>query len=92
MDSIQENTINIKKHPDIIDRIYERYPILDKKDISIIVKVSLETLRELLLLGNILNFNKIFFDMKLHVFKHIREGVIFPSFKVKLSTPPRIKK
>jgi hypothetical protein len=92
INSINKIPINLSEHPDIIDRIYKKYPIIDKKDISIIVKVSLEVLRELLILGNIINFNKIFFDFKLYIFKYVRNGVIFPSLRVKLTTPPRIKR
>lgn len=92
LDNLKNNPINIREHINIIDKIHEKYPLLSKSEISIIVKYSLETFRELLLFGNIINFNKLFFDMKLHIFKQIHNGVIFPSLKVKVSTPPRIKK
>lgn len=83
--------INIKSLEPLINRIYERYPIIDKTQISIIVKTTFETLRELLVLGHILNLNKLAFDMKLHFFPHRLEK-IYAALKIKLTTPPKIRK
>ncbi|CAB4197018.1 hypothetical protein UFOVP1290_538 [uncultured Caudovirales phage] len=87
----KELPINMKYNEDLIDRICNRYPLLDKKQISIIVKSVFQSFRDLLFFGKVLNFNNLFFDTKLLVFAHRRGGHIFPSLKVKMSTPPPLR-
>lgn len=84
--------IYFKDHEDIINRIHKKYPLISKSDISLIVIAIFESIRELLILGKVLNFNKIFFDTKFYFFDHSRDGAIFPSLKLKMSTPPPLKK
>lgn len=91
-EELDDISISLKDHPHLIDRVHERYPLLDKTQISIIIKHSLMSLRNLIIFGNIINFNKLFFDMKLLLFKQIKSGKLLPSLKVKISTPKRIKK
>lgn len=83
--------VNLSYSEDIINRIHLRYPILSKTDISLIVKAVFQSIRDLLFLGKILNFNTLFFDTKLLVFAHRRKGVTFPSVKVKISTPSQFR-
>lgn len=83
-----EYPINIKHLSIIVDKIYAKYPLIDKIEISIIVRAVFESIREFLVLGHIINFNKIFFDTKLHFFK-FKEAI---GLKVKLTTPPYIRK
>lgn len=85
-----ELPINLKYLENLIDRIHKRYPIVDKVQVSIIVKATFESLRELLILGNIINLNKFIFDMKLHCCTYISDK-LYPVIKVKLTTPPIIK-
>lgn len=84
-----EYPINIKHLQVIIDNIYVKYPLIDKSEISIIVKAVFESIREFLILGYIINFNKIFFDTKLHFFQFAKK---FTSLKVKITTPPHLRK
>lgn len=79
------------ENTDLIDRIYVRYPLIDKIKISFIVKSVFQSMRELLILGKILNFNNLFFDTKLHFFDYRRNGHILPALKVKISTPPPLR-
>jgi hypothetical protein len=88
----EEFPINIKYNEDLIDRIYARYPLIDKYKVSIIVKTLFQSMRDLLVLGKVLNFNSLFFDTKLFFFPHRRGGVIMPALKVKISTPPPLRK
>jgi hypothetical protein len=83
--------INIKYNEDLVNRICNRYTLLDKKQISVIVKSVFQSLRDLLVLGKVLNFNNLFFDTKLFFFTHRKKGHIFPSLKVKMSTPPPLR-
>ena len=87
-----EYPINLKHNSDLIDRIYLRYPLISKPEIAIIVTAVFKSFRELLVLGNILNFNNLFFDTKLFFFDYKRDGHILPSLKVKITTPPPIRK
>jgi len=56
--------IKLKELEGVIDSVHIRYPFLSKTEISIIVKTFFEMIRENLILGSIINFNKYFFDMK----------------------------
>lgn len=84
--------VSLKYNEDLIDRIHARYPYVSKTEISVVVKGIFESLRELLVLGKILNFNKLFFDTKLHFFGYRKDGHILPSLKVKIGTPPPLRK
>ncbi len=83
--------ISLKHNEDLINRIADRYPLLNKVQISQIVKLVFKSMRELLIMGKILNFNSLFFDTKLFFFKHRKNGVIYPALKVKISTPPHLR-
>lgn len=87
-----ENPISIKNQEDLVNRVHSRYPLLDKPEVGIIIKAIFASLRDLLVLGKVLNFNKLFFNMKLFFFTHQKKGAIFPAVKVKVSTTPKIRK
>jgi len=87
----KELPINIKYNEELINRIHCKYPILSKSQISMIVKLVFQSIRDFLVLGKILNFNKLFFDTKLHFFDYRRKGRILKALKVKISTPPPIR-
>lgn len=88
----KEYPISLKYNEDLIDRVCSKYPFLKKSEISLIVKSIFQSMRELLILGKILNFHNLFFDVKLHIFNyHYREHIL-PALKVKISTPPSLKK
>ena len=55
----------------------------------IIIKSIFQSMRELLILGKILNFHNLFFDTKLHIFNH--NNKLRPALKVKMSTPPSLR-
>jgi hypothetical protein len=93
VDHLNENyPISLKHNEDLINRIHARYPVLDKSEVGIIVKAVFASFRDLLVLGKILNFNSLFFDTKLHFFDYCRNGRILPSLKVRISTPPKLRK
>ncbi len=87
-----ELPINLKYNEDLINRIYDKYPLLDKASIGVIVKSVFQSIREFLILGNIMNFNNIFFDTKLLFYQYLRLGKVNTSMKVKMSTPPPLRK
>jgi len=83
--------INIRKLEPIINRIYIKYPLIDKSEIGLIVKAVFESLRDFLVMGYVINFNKFIFDMKLYFFTHVIGNKINPALRVKLKNPPKIR-
>lgn len=88
----KELPISLKYNLDLVNRVYDKYPYLSKTQISIIIKLIFESIRELMILGKIINFNNLFFDTKLHFFAYRKFGSILPALKVKISTPPPMRK
>ena len=80
--------ISLKHNEDLVNRIYAKYPLIDKSHISLVVKGIFQSFRDLLILGRVLNFNNLFFDTKLHFYKYRS----LPSLKVKISTPPPVRR
>jgi len=88
----EENPVNLKYNEDLVDRVCARYPIISKTEVSIIVKAVFASFRDLMVQGAVLNFNNLFFDTKFHFFDYRKGGHILPSLKVKISTPPPMRK
>ena len=86
-----DKPISLKYNKDLVERVHQRYPLIDKAEVGIIVKAVFGSFRDLLILGKILNFNNLFFDCKLLFFKHRRDGRILPSLKVQIATPPPLR-
>lgn len=87
------NSLHIKlsSHAKLIDNIHDRYPIVSKQEVSLIVKTFFDILRECLIAGEIISFNKTFSNMKLMIYKYQRNKKDYVSVKVKISTPIGIK-
>lgn len=87
----KESPINLKYNEDLVNRVHARYPLVNKSDIVLVIMATFQSLRDLLVLGKVLNFNNIFFDTKLFFFDHRRNDRILPSLKIKISTPPPMR-
>jgi hypothetical protein len=87
-----ELPINLKYNEDLINRIHQRYPIISKSEIAFIVKTIFQSFRELLILGDIINFHNVFFNTKLYFYSRKKNGYIIPNIRVKITTPPNIKR
>lgn len=83
--------VNIKYNEDLVNKIYLRYPFIKKSEVSIIVKIFFQSMRDLLILGKVLNLNNLFFNTKLLFFTHRRGSAILPALKVQISTPPPLR-
>lgn len=83
--------IKLSDKYDLISGIHDHYPVVSKKDISLIVKAFFDVMRESLLAGEVINFNKTFSKMMLLVYKHHRDNKDYVSVKVKVSTPEGVK-
>lgn len=86
--------ISLAKHSDLIDKIYDKYPLISRVEIAIIIKTTFETLREILVRGGIIMFHRLFFDFKL-LFRQRKEikgarGTI-NIVKALIKTPPPLK-
>ena len=88
----QELPISTKYNEDLINRIHHKYPNIGKASVALIVREVFQSFRAFLVLGKIMNFNNLFFDAKLHFFDYRKNGHILPSLKVKVSTPPKMRK
>lgn len=84
--------INLRYNEAMIKRIHDKYPFISKTEVSIIVKAVFQSFRDLLVLGNVLNFNSLFFDTKLFFFQRLRKGRIVPSMRIQIKTPPKLRK
>ncbi len=87
----QENPVNLKYNEELVNRVHARYPLISKAEVGTIVKVIFQSMRDLLILGKVLNFNNLFFDTKFHFFDYRWSGHILPALKVKISTPPPLR-
>ena len=84
--------ISLKHNEDLVNRVHARYPLLDKSEVGIIIKAIFSSFRDYLVLGKVMNFNKLFFDCKLLFFTHNRGSVISQAVKVQVTTPPQLRK
>lgn len=87
----KEFPIDLSKSEELINRIYYRYKLIDKSKVALIVKLVFESIRELIILGNNLHFNKLFFNTKLFVFSHTKGDTVYPAIRVKTGTPKHFR-
>lgn len=88
----ESHPVNLKYNEDLVNRVYARYPIIDKSKVAIIIKAVFQSFRDLLILEKVLNFNNLLFDMKFLFFDYRKNGHILPALKVKISTPPPLRR
>jgi nucleoid DNA-binding protein len=87
----EEFPISIKYSEDLVNRVHARYPLIEKHQVSIIIKAVFQVMRDLLVLGKVLTFNHLFFDFKFHVFTNRVGMITIPALKVLISTPPKLR-
>lgn len=88
----KEHPVTLRYNEDLVNRIHAKYPLITKTEVSIIVKSIFQSFRDFMVLGKVLNFNNLFFNTKLHFFDYRKNGRILPSLKVRISTPPPLRK
>ena len=84
-----KHPIKLNKISYFADKIHERYPVATKTEVVMVLKEVFETIREMLVLGYVINFNKLFFDTKLYFFSPSKGKA---AVKVQAKTPPPLKK
>ena len=75
----------------IIDRIYDRYPLVEKHQIAVVVKAFFEILRFTLLAGDTISIINMFSKMHLYHFSRIQNNKFSRVVKVKLRTARNLK-
>jgi hypothetical protein len=83
--------ISIKYNEDLVNRVCARYPLIDRYKVSLIIKTVFKSMRELLLLGYSLRFKGIFNIFRIYYHTRKEKGIISPSLRVKITTPPELK-
>jgi hypothetical protein len=88
----QEYPIKMKTDK-LVDRVSARYPLIPKSDVALIIKYTFQTIRELLILGKMLYFPKLFQKMILFFYRrpllsefYHRKGEITTGVKIKMKT------
>ena len=90
-----ENPISLRKNKDLVERVCARYPLLPKAEVANTIRQIFQALRDLLILGKIINSKPLFWHMRLLFYKFNMKKFgdkPFPSLRVKMTTPYKIKK
>lgn len=83
--------ISLKYIQHIIDKISIRYPLIDKTEITVIIKTLLETMRDILLAGDRITVRGLFSGMHLVSLNHIWNNKFVRTIKIKMKTSRKIK-
>ena len=83
--------INLKNIKNIVDKIYDQYPLISKLEISYIVKNIIYSFRDNLIKGNIININNFFYDYKLYFYNFKKNNKNYNTIRAKIKTSPRLK-
>lgn len=88
--------VSLYYNTDLVERVCARYPLVDKSTVSLTVKYIFKAVRELLVLGRVLNVKPLFWRMRLWFFTHGANKKVFSKkfavLKVKMETYWEIKK
>jgi hypothetical protein len=79
--------IKLKNHADLIDRIHNRYPYLNRGHLVLVINAIFDTMREALLQGHSIILRPFLPNFKLYIFQHIQDAIVYPALKVKVGTP-----
>lgn len=82
--------IDLKGLEFLAENIHNKYPVLDKHEIMLIIKMFFCRIRKFLITKKVINFSDFIFDTKLHFMMNCRNKNII-RVKIKLRTPENIK-
>lgn len=88
----RELPIKINKMRHLIDRIHEKYPLIDRNKIGIIVKTAFIVLRNCLVAGYLVEFSSLVNMIGLHFFINTIGGGFWPAVKIRMSAPKKMKR
>lgn len=83
--------ISLKHLQEIIDRVHNRYPLVEKYDIAVTIKAFIDTIRSILLDGNIITIHHLFSNMYLNSYRVINKSKYNRIVRVKMTTAKRLK-
>lgn len=83
--------LNLKELEATINNIAPKYPLLKKSEISLIIKIFMEEIREQLVQGNSINIYDFLLDMRLYTFCKLRENKLTFNTRVQVNTPTKIR-
>jgi hypothetical protein len=76
----KELPISLKYNEDLINRISDKYPLLTKAEIAVIVTGVFQSIRDLLLMGKAINVKKLLCNLKLRYLKYKNNYKLKPMF------------
>lgn len=83
--------ISLKYIQHLVDRVYSRYPLIEKYEITLIIKYFFESIRDILLNDDIITIAGLFSSMRIIKFNRIRKDKFHYMIKVKLTTSQKLK-
>jgi hypothetical protein len=83
--------IDLRYNEDLLNRVSERLPNIDKKKIKRVIKTIFRCFRDQLVLGNIINFIKIFEDFKLFFYAHKTKTKLQRRMRIQVVTPDYLR-
>lgn len=87
-----ERPISLYNFQEIIDGIHQKYPMYSKNKIKMVVEAAIESMRELLIQGNILSIYEIFHEMKLSYHKVKKTKQSKPIIKIYATPNKKMRK
>ena len=87
----KELPINLNYNEDIINRIYDKYPLVNKKTIILVVNFTFIALRNFLIIGKVINFFNLFLNLKLYFFLNNWRKQSVVKIKAKIKTPKALR-
>lgn len=87
--SLVNSKAPIKIDSIFLEKIYKKYPLISKSDIALIMKTSLEVIREHMISGYKISIKELFGDMHF-ILNTTKSNIWF--LKVKNTTNPKVRK
>lgn len=88
---IQDLPLGLADFEPIVNRIAEKYPLLSKPEIALIVKNLMEEIRNQILDGNTVHIRKYLHNMRLYSYVSLEQDKLRVGAKIQTQTPRKIK-
>lgn len=84
----KEIPIDLRYNEDLVNRVHEKYPLISKAEVAVIIKGVFESIRDLLILGDVINFHNFVYNLRIHC---SMKKNFSKSIKIKLTTSPKLR-
>jgi hypothetical protein len=88
----QEYPVSLKHNEDLVNRVHQRYPILKKAEVALIITKIFQSLRQFLILGKMISVGYLFSQTRLIFSQRRWSGKIYTALKIRTGTPASLKK